>query len=226
MRDLGGLCTADGHDTRWGGVVRADNVERLTAAGWRALQAHGVRTIVDLRNAEEQGTDDAPRPDGISTLHVPLDDRVDVDMWRHFSENGLQGTPLYYRPFLERKPERCAAAVRAVARAEPGGVVVHCVGGRDRTGLISLLLLALVGVLPADIAADYEHSNRRLPPLWARLGLGDQRGRVAAQLERKNTSERDSVLEVLEWLDSERYLRSAGVADEDLDGLRERLIES
>jgi hypothetical protein len=46
-------------------------------------------------------------------------------------------TPLYYRPFLEQKVDRCVAAVRAVAQASPGGVVIHCGIGRDRTGLVA-----------------------------------------------------------------------------------------
>jgi hypothetical protein len=76
---------------------------------------------------------------------------------------------------LEHKAERCAAAVAAVADARPGGVLVHCTIGRDRTGLVSLLLLALVGVAPADIADDYELSNPRLEPLRDRSGAGRHR---------------------------------------------------
>ena len=75
--------------------------------------------------------------------------------------------PHYYGAALERWPERAAAAVAAVARAEPGGVVVHCGLGRDRTGLVTMLLLALVGVAPQDIADDCELSTSRLPPLDA-----------------------------------------------------------
>jgi protein-tyrosine phosphatase len=79
-----------------------------------------------------------------------MDDNDDVD-----------GTPLYYRPFLERKIDRCVAAVRAVARAAPGGVVVHCGIGRDRTGLVSLLLLTLAGVTVDAVAGGYALSGER-----------------------------------------------------------------
>ena len=48
--DLGGLPTIDGQMTRWGAVVRSDSLDRLTVAGWRALEEIGVRTVVDLRN--------------------------------------------------------------------------------------------------------------------------------------------------------------------------------
>ena len=91
----------------------------------------------------------AVNPTPVATVHVPMDDVDDTRFWREMWDGGLDGTPLYYRPFLERKPERCVAAVAAVADAPPGGVLVHCGIGRDRTGLVALLLLALVGSLRA-----------------------------------------------------------------------------
>lgn len=187
-RDLGDMRTSDGRVTRWGAVVRSDSLNRLTSAGWSALKAHGIRTIVDLRNDEELVPDAAPRPAGLTTVHVPLDDIADTEFWKYLWDNGLDGSPLYYAPFLERKPERCAAAVMAVARARPGGVVVHCGIGRDRTGLVTMLLLALAGVAPDEIAADYELSNNWLRPYWAQAGEEDQVPVIDELLARKETT--------------------------------------
>ena len=223
-RDLGGLLTSDGRRTRWGAVVRSDSLDHLSAAGWSALEAHGIRTIIDLRNDEERPADAEPRLAGITTVHVPLDDIADTEVWEYIWGNGLDGSPLYYRPFLERKPDRCAAAVAAVARAAPGGVVVHCGVGRDRTGLISLLLLALVGVGPDDIASDYKLSTERLQPLWTERGEEDQGLQIKELLARKNTSARALLLDILGSLDIHAYLSSAGLREDDLDALRARLV--
>src|SRR5438067_650444 len=186
-RGLGGLRTFDGGATRRGAVVRSESLDLLTPAGWSALRAYGIRTLVDLRNDHELVGE---TPDGLTRAHVLLDDLADTEFWAATRENELDGTPLYYRPFLEQKPERCAAAVAAVARAEPGGVLVHCVGGRDRTGLVVLLLLALVGVEPEEIVADYELSNLRLPASWAARGEDEQRPLIGGILARKQTSAR------------------------------------
>jgi protein-tyrosine phosphatase len=78
IRDLGGLRTSDGHTTRWGAIVRADNLNRLTAAGWSKLYAYGIRTIIELRNESEIQPDTAQRPVGLTTVHVPLDDIDDT----------------------------------------------------------------------------------------------------------------------------------------------------
>jgi hypothetical protein len=141
VRDLGGLRTTDGRDTRWGRVVRADGLDGLTADGWAALSAHGVRTVIDLRNDDELGADAAPRPASVRTIHLPLDASKDREFWDIWDSGPQFGTPLYYRPHLERFPERSAAVLSAIARAEPGGVAFHCGGGRDRAGQVSMLLL-------------------------------------------------------------------------------------
>ena len=220
-RDLGGLRTTDGRETRWRAIVRSESLDRLTPAGWAALRAYGIRTIVDLRNDHELVGE---TPVGLTRVHVPLDDLADTEFWTEAWGNDLDGTPLYYRPFLERKPERCAAAVAAVARAERGGVLVHCGGGRDRTGLVILLLLALVGVEPEEIVADYELSNVRLPPFWAARGEEDQRPIIDEILARKKTSARALLLDLLDWLDPEAYVRSAGLGADDVAAVRSRLL--
>jgi protein-tyrosine phosphatase len=154
-RDLGGLPTASGRATRWAAVVRADALDGLTTEGWAALWDHGVRTIIDLRNDDERTTDSAPRPDHITTIHLPLDATDDREFWDVWDSGPQFGTPLYYRPHLERFPERTAAVLAAIANAMPGGVAFHCGGGRDRAGQITMVLLALLGVAPNDIAAEW-----------------------------------------------------------------------
>ncbi|MFL6140969.1 MAG: tyrosine-protein phosphatase [Labedaea sp.] len=187
-RDLGGLRTPSG-ETAWRAVVRSENPERLTPAGWAALADYGVRTVIDLRNDDELGADAAARPAGITTVRVPLEDYDGApDFWRHWRDTGLWATPLYYRAYLETFPHRAAAAVTAVAAAEPGGVLVHCAAGRDRTGLITLLLLAMAGVSVADIAADHALSTERLAPLWPVLGLPDQGPGVAELIAGQGTT--------------------------------------
>src|SRR5258708_14273776 len=160
VRDLGGLRTRDGLMTRWGAVVRSDHPAKLTAAGWSALYAHGVRTIVSLRTdgKTEDVADIAPRPTDLTAVKVAVEDLADTEFVQKWVVSNLWCTPLYYRDALRRWPERHIAVIETIARAQPGGVLIHCGRGNDRTGIITMLLLALVGVAPADIAADYELS--------------------------------------------------------------------
>jgi len=96
--------------------------------------------------------------------------------------------------------------------------------GRDRTGLISLLL-ALVGVMREDIASDYELSNVRLRPFWAERGEEDQGPLTEELLTRRNTSARALLLDILASLNVDAYLRSGGLGEDDLAAVRTRLLE-
>jgi protein-tyrosine phosphatase len=211
VRDLGGVRTADGGQTRFRAIVRADSVSGLTAAGWSALNAYGIRTVIDLRNDDELGPDVAPRPAGPATVDLPLDDILAHDFWDRWTSGPEYATPLYYRAHLERFPDRSARVIAAIARARPGGVLFHCVRGRDRTGQIAMLLLALAGVAPEDVAADYLLSNDCLPDREA-----------DDFLTREGLSAGELVVTTLASLDVVAQLRRGGLADDDLARLRAR----
>jgi len=223
VRDLGGLRTAGGGTTRFGAVVRSDGPAKLTADGWRALWAYGIRTVVDLTEESERRADLSSRPAGLVEVHVPLDGDEE-EFWGPLRENGHWGTALYYAAFLERYPHRIAAAVTAVAAAGPGGVLVHCGRGRDRTGLISLMLLGLVGVGADEVFADYQLSDcDRVIEGRLRLGLHDDTTRIAEIYAEVGATEHDTIHALLGSLDAATYLRAAGVTDDHLAAVHARL---
>jgi hypothetical protein len=226
-RDLGGLPAGQGRRTARGALVRSDSLSRLTAAGWQALLDHGVRTVIDLRNAREreEAPDLAPRPEVLETVHVGLDGVEDRGFWRPIEQTPEFGTPLYYRAHLMRKPELTASAVKAIAHAAPGGVAFHCVGGRDRSGQLAMVVLALLGVPAEVIAADYELSGERLGGLWQALGEPDQAPALEAFLASRGTTAGAVIETTLASLDLHATLAAGGLGAEDVEALRERLLE-
>jgi len=212
VRDLGGLRARDGRRTRWGALVRSDDPAKLTATGWAELYAYGIRTILSLRTdgLTEDEPDAAKRPTDLTVVHVAIEDFADDEFVERWAVSDLWCTPLYYRDALKRWPERHVAAIAAVAQARPGGVLFHCRRGNDRTGIIAMLLLALVGVVPEDIATDYEMS-----PDPRREEL----------LKSEHTSSREVILDTLSWLDAENYLLTGGLSQSNLKVLQERLLE-
>ena len=235
VRDLGGLPTEDGGRTRAGAVVRADNIRQLSDDGWRALAEHGVTRIVDLRWPEELAQDD-PRNVDIDVVHVSvlgeswnedpgyvarLDEHLDAtdDVADHYAWS--------YLDFLERYRERFGCAVAAVADAD-GAVVVHCAGGKDRTGLVSALLLRLAGVSLHEIGRDYSLSGGNLAPrndVWmAQIADEEERRRRAKLLD----TPAEAMVRVLTAVEDRYgsvagYLRAAGLADDQIDRVRDRL---
>lgn len=225
VRDLGGLEAANGRRTRWGAVVRGDSLGSLSPGGWEELEAHGVRTVIDLRNEDELGEDAAPRPPSIETIRIPLDETDDRQFWDDW-ENGPQyATPLYYGPHLHRFPAKSAEVVAAIAQAPAGGVAFHCAGGRDRSGQVAILVLALVGVAEEEIVADYLLSHERLPALYESRGEEDQTPLVQAFLRERGTSAATEIQRLLES-DLEAVLSQGGLRPRDVAALRARLLAS
>lgn len=211
VRDLGGLRTYDGRMTRWGAVVRSDTPARLTVTGWSALYAYGIRTIITLRTygMEEDQLNISPPYSDLITVQIPIEDITEKEFVQQCVNTGLWCTPLYYQDALRRWPERHAAVISAIAQARPGGVLFHCIRGNDRTGIIALLLLALAGVMPEDIIADYE------------LSPDPERDELLAS---EHSSVQDAVFGALAGLDIDNYLRMGGASEDDLAAVRERLL--
>jgi protein-tyrosine phosphatase len=232
VRDLGGHRTQDGAETRYGAIVRADSVRELTDAGWAAAVDYGVRTVVDLRMDRELEAD-PPAEVPVEVVHVPFleDDEAafaEVEAVATAAPDTAAATREVYLVFLERFRTNVGAAIAAVARAPEGIVVVHCMGGKDRTGLVTALLLHLAGVDHEQIAADYATSEERLRPrhdLWlAEAGTEVERERI----RRIAATPAESMVGVLEELERrygsvEAYLRIAGLSEEDLELARKRL---
>ncbi len=216
--------TVDGRLTRRGAIVRSDSLSRLDTRGWEELESYGIGTVVDLRNEGEIGPDVGVRPASIETVNIPLDVTEDREFWDVW-ENGPQfATPLYYRPHLERFPDRSAEVVRAIALARPGGVVFHCQGGRDRAGQIAMLVLSLVGAAPETIAADYALSDERLRPLYLSRGQEDEAPGIAEFLRSQGATATEVIVQTLASLDVEAALLEAGLEEREIAALRRRLV--
>ena len=211
VRDLGGLPTRDGRMTLGTAIVRSDSPARLTEAGWSALHEYGIRTIITLRTygMVEDELNIKPLYPDLETVQVAIEDITDPEFVQQWVDSGLWCTPLYYKDALRRWPERHAAVISSVARARPGGVLFHCIRGNDRTGIIALLLLSLVGVTPDAIIADYE------------LSPNPERDEL---LVREHCSVRDAILSALTGLDIDSYLGMGGVSQDDLAAVRKRLL--
>lgn len=169
LRDLGGLPTplARTGSTRQGRVARGGRRETLTADGWDDALTWGLRSVVDLRNADEMGqrsTDPgATEPPSVTIRSAPTEDEQDPEFRRLCMP--ILDSPEYWRHNVGILPHLVRDALEAVASSEPG-VLVHCAAGRDRTGMITVLLLAEAEVPMNHILLDHAAAVR------ATAGLG------------------------------------------------------
>jgi len=239
VRDLGGLSTSSGRPVRHRALVRSDILHRLTDAGRAALVAHGVRSIIDLRFTDEVATDWHMYPfrapaDGVSYRNIPF------DLGRDAASNARQRDAYHAassraelnRLDLDGGRAGIVAAVAAIADAPPGGVLVHCHAGKDRTGAVVAVVLSMLGVSDDDIADDYALTALTLEPLiieW--LDDSSQDPVEREQLRDLAMPVREAMLDTLEYLDerygsAETYLRDGGLTHDEVDRLRLRLLEA
>lgn len=210
--------------------MRSDNLGNLNASGWQALIDYGVATVLDLRSESE--VEAAPSPfawagtgDGsVVYLNLPMID--DMTMPRLAELPGIQET---YIAMLERRRSAIGAIFTAMSDAE-GGVVFHCFAGKDRTGLIAAMVLAVAGVEPDVIAADFAETDVHLATRyeqWLAAAAPDRRQRMRAELQ----CPPERILAALDHLERKwggvpGYLEAAGVAPSGISRLGARLTQS
>jgi hypothetical protein len=205
-RDLGGLPIIGGGRTPAGVFLRSERPDLLDDDGWAALGALGVRTVVDLRQQVERDADRRTPPGSVVVRHVDHDGLEHAAFWADYWQNGLVGTPLYYLPHLAAMPERTVAVLHALATAPEGGVLFHCAGGRDRTGLFAAILLLVAGVEREAIVADYLQSVRNAERLSVLQGRENPEPEVDAVLAEHGTTSEEAFRTALGGLDVEAVL--------------------
>lgn len=226
-RDLGALPTAGGKTTRWRALIRSDILTRLNQEGQQALLDYGVRTIIDLRSpreAEEEPlafVNDVP---ALTYLNQPLE-----KYYPHVSDliSQAQSRGEVYCIVLDHYPDAVAAVMRAVIESPPGGIVIHCHAGKDRTGIVAALLLRLAGVPPEIVAADYAESQLRLWPLYEQI-VAQAGDADPVDFWLQPTATVDMMYMMLDHLETRyggvaHYLQAAGLTSHEIDQLKGRL---
>ncbi|HSH01646.1 MAG TPA: tyrosine-protein phosphatase [Anaerolineae bacterium] len=167
-RDLGGLPTTNNHTTRWAALVRSDILTRLDDAGRQALDQYGIRTIIDIRSHRELNKIPSPYHDHptITFHHLPVEDQ-DTNSQAILAT--AQDHHQVYRLIIDHFPHNLVTILRALITAPPGGILIHCHAGKDRTGLVTALLLTTLGLTPHTIATDYVLSQQSLWPLYQKM---------------------------------------------------------
>lgn len=146
FRDLGGYTTADGgHAVRWGRLFRADSLGKLRGPDWERFLELGVEAVIDLRYSWEiDAKGRVPEHPSLAYHHLSIEHRP-------YDQSSL-GPDVATGPYLAERYMEVAhdgvvelrAALEMIAYQD-GPVAFHCASGKDRTGLLAALVLALLG---------------------------------------------------------------------------------
>lgn len=235
VRDLGGYGTVDGRRTRWRTLFRADGISDLPQSSQAALVAAGVRTVVDLRSSRELNEAPSVFRDLSNVAYRPHnfagDDAIGTWGDKPIPDDSSERLSALYTAILDQRAEVLKDTLQTIA--QPGAIpaLFHCTAGKDRTGVLSALLLGIAGVPYGKIIEDYVMSAHFLygspvvpPPdfnetpslsfdayqlKWAPAG--------AMQMTLRHVD--DTYGDVVE------YVRRIGVTDSQIDGIKNIFVE-
>ena len=210
FRDLGGYAADRGMQTRWRTLFRADGLGDLTESDFAVLRALGIRTVIDLRSGEElerSRFDVDAHP--VTFLHFPIIERLpDPDEFDR--RPGLLDAQ--YQEMLSEAGSQFVAVLAALAAPDALPAVFHCTAGKDRTGVLSAIVLSLLGVDESTVVADYALSGEAMTRLRAKFIVkypeGGRRSRTSTDVFSAEPTRMEGLLDHLRAIGTARSTRT------------------
>ena len=233
-RDVGGYETRDGRHTKWGVLLRSDSLHELSAASKQVLVDFGLKSVLDLRKSVEmQKTRNVFfGSDTVDYYHQNMVGDTLMREREHIPEelDYVEHMRWSYSVVLDRRKSHVQDTLSLLARSGTLPALVHCAGGTERTGLIVGLVLGIVGAPEETIVEDFALTARftyanyldKHPELSAdSYTLEDHQAKICRP---------DTMLAVLRTLEERYcgvvgYARDIGVSEEEMEALREALLE-
>ncbi len=215
-RDLGGYETKEGMLTRYESILRSDVQNHPSEEDYKYLSAKNITTIIDMRGQKDVDR----KPSGFAG-------RSDFQYYNFQIVEGSgvpeseEAVPVSYMRIA--KAEAMPNVFKCIANAKTG-VMFNCTAGKDRTGVVAAILLLHVGVSDKDIIDNYVQTK--------------EYGKERLELVHKNFPELDMNIvtpcemfmeEFLrlfraEYGDAETYFKAIGLGEQDIKGLRDKLV--
>jgi protein-tyrosine phosphatase len=175
FRDMGGCMAQSRHTLKSGLLFRSDELSQLTVADIEQLRNLNLKTLCDLRTPEERDPkpDRLPHGSGIRIVHVPIYHQIPGFLRTDFMQ--CLGQEAKEKAFVDnmslfyiRMALECTAELGRVLNLATDErnfpLLIHCTGGKDRTGFVSAILQLLAGVSREEVMADFLVSNQVIAP--------------------------------------------------------------
>jgi protein-tyrosine phosphatase len=170
FRDFGGYDTVDGRRVKWKRLFRSGHLANLTPEDHVHLDRFGIGAICDFRTDWENDRETTALPAHIQAKLLrfniwPSSARTANDMVKMLVEGTITDAEIYegqnivYREFIHEFSDRYAAMFRHILAGEGKAVLIHCAGGKDRTGLGAAFVHLTLGVPEATVHHDYILTN-------------------------------------------------------------------
>lgn len=226
VRDLGVYENKEHQKLKEHQFLRADSLHQLTEKDQEVLLSYGVKAVIDLRSQRER--EQAP----CVWENSAQVDYYSVPMLDEMNSNGFQGEMpesmgKLYIELLENGKGEYAKIFQTMCKYKDRCVVFNCTAGKDRTGVIAMLLLSLAGVDAEVIAQDYSVSEKYMEPIFKQQKEQMQKYGVEIP-EYILKSPEEEMKKTLDYLYEnygtvENYLNKIGLTQDEICVLKEKM---
>ena len=218
IRDFGGTVCADGRTICPGRLIRSRHLHNLTPQDISILQKeYQLSKIIDLRTDREVKDQPDQQVPGAEWRQIPLISESTAGITHETStdhaaaEWTLPDMPTLYRHIVTDNFSiaQLAKALQEILHTEEGAVLWHCTEGKDRCGIVSALILTLLGADKDTIFHDYLMTNL----------VSEKRADTFSQLVLQKTGDKKKAQAVRRvFLADQSYLQAAFDAIEEQNG--------
>lgn len=196
IRDLGGYKTKDGRETKYGRMLRSALLHRISDNDKKTLTKYGLKTIIDLRSYFEAKQNPDPFiSKEIKYYNISIGD-IDLSKSLDYGLSEFDFSSYYILMAIESKSLIKEVFETILENKDRGTVLIHCTAGKDRTGIISALLLLMANVQEEDVITNYSESYNNLKSI-----LDEIKKECAPNLdERFLFSERKYIKDFIEYI--------------------------
>ncbi len=229
VRELGGLSTSFGRQTRTRQFLRADSLHALSPASQARLLEYGLKTVIDLRTKQEMMQEPNPfgNLDNVRYINISLFETI-LQNPNGDTMSSLEGL---YIAALDHSQAAIREVLKVLATSQ-SVTLFHCTAGKDRTGLVAALLLANAGVSQGAIVEDYTLTEKLAQPMLERLLREAVKKGMNEEFYAKLLTSKASTIQATLWYLEARFgslegylIDGLGLEPDTLDRLRLKILE-
>lgn len=239
FRDVGKIYISGNTYVNTGVLYRSDSPSKYTESDWNVIMSLGINLIIDLRSDKENDKDSYEVPEGIRYTRNPVYNKDPIkSVMTHILLNRKSLSHMMSNAYISMIKDRAKSfgeTIRLISNNIKNGTIIHCTAGKDRTGMVTAMILETLGVNRHDIIKDYSLSNKGFRSNYEAFLEND-----ASKLEQFGVSSEEMKVLFManpEWLENalnditnrygnmENYLlNQAGLKTDTIKKLRDNMI--